>query len=70
MLKNQQSEIMLPSKNILLVDDNPVILKILSKWLGDKCPNFNLTMITNSIKAMELVKNKHKAYFDLILTDI
>ena len=59
-----------PLKNILLIDDNPVILKILSKCLRNKCFNFNVITFINPKRAIDLIKNKERNYFDLILTDI
>lgn len=58
------------SKNILLVDDNPVIIKILSKGLQDKCSNFNIVTFTDVREAVNFLNKNDKFYFDLVLTDI
>lgn len=61
-----------PIKHILLVDDIKLNIDILSKDLKEKCSNFNITIINNSVKAFELIKSKQSEnkQFDLILTDI
>ena len=59
-------------KNILLVDDARLNIEILAKELKDKCSGFNITIVTNPKKAINLIKNRkgHDHQFDLILTDI
>jgi DNA-binding NtrC family response regulator len=50
---------------ILLVDDDPLILKTQSAILRDK--GFNVTTAQNGNEAIELIKIRH---FDLIITDL
>jgi two-component system, CAI-1 autoinducer sensor kinase/phosphatase CqsS len=59
-------------KNILLVDDVRLNIEILAKELKDRCSSFNITIMTNPKKAINLIKNMrgHDHQFDLILTDI
>jgi two-component system CAI-1 autoinducer sensor kinase/phosphatase CqsS len=61
-----------PIKNILLIDDVKLNIEILSKDLKEKCTNFNITVINDSVEAFELIKSKtaENKQFDLILTDI
>ncbi|MDA7704894.1 response regulator [Rickettsiales bacterium] len=60
------------SKNILLVDDVRLTIEILAKELHDKCSNLDITIVTDPIKAINLIKNRHNEpnHFDLVLTDI
>lgn len=61
-----------PVKKILLVDDVKTNIKVLATELKNKCPNLNITIEINPIKAFELIKDKQEEdkQFDLILTDI
>jgi len=60
------------SKNILLVDDSRLNIEIIAKELRGKCPDFDVTIMNDPIKAFNLIKFKHQNddQFDLILTDI
>lgn len=53
-------------KSILIIDDEPEILNLLSRFLG-KNPNFSVSTFSNPISAISEVE---KANFDLILLDI
>jgi CheY-like chemotaxis protein len=57
-------------KNILLIDDNPLIITILSRGLKNRCPNFNIDAFINPREALDFIRSKERDYFDLILTDI
>ena len=50
---------------VLVVDDEPLIRRMLSKYLGDK--NYRVTAVENGHKALEELK---KDRFDLVLTDL
>ncbi|MDB2550257.1 response regulator [Rickettsiales bacterium] len=61
-----------PMKRILLIDDIRTNIEMLAKDLRSKCSNFDITIMTDPVKAFELIKDnqiKGKNY-DLILTDI
>ncbi|MCK5723025.1 MAG: response regulator, partial [Gammaproteobacteria bacterium] len=55
----------MPTYNILLVDDDYFILKIISKALKDK--RYKVTTADSGEKAIELL---NKSTFDLVITDL
>lgn len=61
-----------PKKNILLIDDVKVNIDILARDLKNKCPNFEVVIMTCPVEAFKLIKVKQEEdeQFDLILTDI
>ncbi len=64
--KNKQAEIFdLKGKNILVVDDNKINLKVTSKLLEPY--NVKLTLLENAIEALDLIKENN--IYDLILMD-
>lgn len=53
-------------KSILIIDDEPEILNLLSRFLG-KNPNFSVSTFSNPVSAISEVERTN---FDLILLDI
>lgn len=53
-------------EKILIVDDEPDMLKLLSMILKEKTP-YEVTITNNPIEAVELIKNEN---FDLVITDL
>lgn len=53
-------------KSILIIDDEPEILNLLSRFLG-KNPNFSVSTFSNPVSAISEVEREN---FDLILLDI
>ncbi|MEM1973824.1 MAG: response regulator [Thermoplasmata archaeon] len=54
------------AEKILIVDDEPDMLKLLSLILREKT-NYEITTTNNPIEALELVKTQN---FDLVITDL
>lgn len=54
------------AEKILIVDDEPDMLKLLSMILREKTP-YEITTTNNPIEALELAKNVN---FDLVITDL
>lgn len=54
------------AEKILIVDDEPDMLKLLSMILREKTP-YEITTTNNPIEAVELAK---KGDFDLVITDL
>lgn len=54
------------TEKILIVDDEPDMLKLLSMILKEKTP-YDVTVTNNPIEALELAKNKN---FDIVITDL
>lgn len=52
---------------ILLVDDDPLILRSLVRMLKIERPNFELTAVTSASAALDELKNHH---FDVLVTDL
>ena len=53
-------------KSILIIDDEPEILNLLSRFLG-KNPNFSVSTFSNPVSAISEIERTN---FDLILLDI
>lgn len=53
-------------EKILIVDDEPDMLKLLSMILKEKTP-YEITITNNPVEAVELIKNEN---FDLVITDL
>ena len=51
--------------NILIIDDEPFILDILSHYLANQ--GFNVQVASNDIEAIKYLSSSH---FDLVLTDV
>lgn len=54
------------AEKILIVDDEPDMLKLLSMILREKTP-YEITVTNNPIEAVELAKNEN---FDVVITDL
>ena len=54
-------------KRVLLVDDNPYILKVLSMML--ELENLEIETANNGTEALNLIVNETKGKFDIIITD-
>jgi CheY-like chemotaxis protein len=54
-------------KRVLLVDDNPSILKILSMML--RSDNLEIETANDGAAALDLITNEPKGNFDIIITD-
>ena len=54
-------------KRVLIVDDNPYILKILATML--KLENLEITTAKNGEDALHLIINETEGKFDIIVTD-
>ena len=54
------------AEKILIVDDEPDMLKLLSMILKEKTP-YDITTTNNPLEALELVK---KGAFDLVISDL
>ncbi|MSO13789.1 response regulator [Candidatus Aquarickettsia rohweri] len=54
-------------KRVLLVDDNPYILKILSMML--ELENLEIETANDGTEALNLIVNESKGKFDIIITD-
>lgn len=54
------------AEKILIVDDEPDMLKLLSMILREKTP-YEVTTTNNPVEAVELAKNEK---FDLVITDL
>jgi len=54
------------SEKILIVDDEPDMLKLLSMILREKTP-YEITTTNNPLEALELAK---KGSFDLVISDL
>lgn len=54
------------AEKILIVDDEPDMLKLLSMILREKTP-YEITTTNNPVEAVELAKNGN---FDLVITDL
>ncbi len=54
------------AERILIVEDEPHMLKLLSMILRDKTP-YEVIITNNPIEAVELAKNEK---FDLVITDL
>ncbi|EDV18914.1 uncharacterized protein TRIADDRAFT_8983, partial [Trichoplax adhaerens] len=52
---------------VLLVDDNPYILKVLSMML--ELENLEIETANNGTEALNLIVNETKGKFDIIITD-
>ena len=54
-------------KRVLLVDDNPYILKVLSMML--ELENLEIETANDGTEALNLIVNETKGKFDIIITD-
>ena len=59
---------MFRDSNVLLVEDNLINQKILHSMLSKS--GINLTIVSNGIEAVDIIKNKNTNYFNLVLMDI
>ena len=54
-------------KTILLVDDDPLVLKVVERMLQRQCQDWHVTTARGGTEALQLARGAH---FDLLITDI